>query len=119
MVQYLVFFIVSVLFSSLAIAGSSIDFSGLHDPTKPFDVKKDVNTKVDIKLQLDMTFVSSKERSAIINGDVYLIGDIVDGYEVIHIQKNEVALKSTFTGEEKVISTDRNLVLERKTRQNR
>lgn len=94
-----------------------IDYSALHDPTMPY---KYTGTKAESKnsLELAMTFVSGKNKTAVINGDVYSIGDKIGGYIVRDIEQNKVVLDSVAGGSQKTLLTRRNLVIEKKTGKN-
>ncbi len=108
-----------LILSSFVIVSAQevIDYSALHDPTMPY---KYTGTQVESKnsLELAMTFVSGKNKTAVINGDVYSIGDKIGGYIVRDIKQNKVVLDSVAGGKQKVLLTRRNLVIEKKTGKN-
>lgn len=109
--------ILLILWVSIIYAQEIVDYSALHDPTMPY---KYTGTKIESKnsLELAMTFVSGKNKTAVINGDVYSIGDKIGGYTVSNIEQNKVVLDSISGGGQKVLLTKRNLVIEKKTGKN-
>lgn len=99
-------------------ADNVVNYSALHDPTTPLGDNDVVPTEQSIDLDLAMTFISNSNKTAIINGDLYSIGSIVSGYEIISIEQNKVILQSVSSGEVISLVTKRSLVLEKKSGQN-
>ena len=68
----------------------------INDPTRPYNYKmpddKDVND-----INLHMTYISDSNRIAIIDGNMYKVGDFIAGRKIDKISTGEIALKDVTT----------------------
>ena len=83
-----------IIISLTTFAATAKDSSEYRDPTRPWNYQKPSAQVGTSRLQLTEIRMTPSSRQAVINGQRLKVGERINGFQVIHIERGHVVLRN-------------------------